>query len=272
MRRLLVLFAIALLAIAPLGGRSVSALDLEGDWGWEGVDLPKPPGDAAAADEGLKALLGESGNLRSELTPLEVTFRNPGDLRSAYIPELVGVEFMAVVVNSGDFILDVKGPGSYLIEPRLFGGDDTIEIMVGRISDDRMTSWYEETNDYILDEKGNVCTTRCTVLPGTVVRVSAGNGIIAPAGAICVWCLLHQDKNGAAVMEGRLFVYPLLRDNKVENFSWIRYYDPPLTSAQATSEATPSASLTDPGMPDVGPVTMAWAFNPAPGCQKGPGG
>ena len=34
-------------------------------------------------------------------------------------------------------------------------------------------------------------------------------------------------------------------------------------AATPDAAATPSANLTDPGMADVGPVTMAWAFNPA---------
>jgi hypothetical protein len=283
MRRLFMLFTVAVLGLLPLGETSISAQDssaaqeYSGSWAWEGVEPPRPPGDGAAAREALNALIGETGSIAAGLEVFEVPFTNPSDTRSAYIPELMGVEFMAVIVDSGEFVLDVKGPGSYLVNPNQEDADPSIQILIGKIAPDGMTITYDATetdptdDTFVLDENGNTCSTRCTVLPGTAVMLEEGDGVIAPAGGICVWCLLQQSADTGGSSTGNLLVFPLVR--KDYTFSWSRYH-PSAMGAAATPDAaaTPSANLTDPGMPDVGPVAMAWAFNPAPGCQKGPGG
>jgi hypothetical protein len=275
MRRLVtlvtILVTVAVLGILPLGEASISAQNASSSWAWEGVDPPRTPDDEPAAREKLNDLIGETGSIGDGLQALEVSFTNPDTMRSAYIPELMGVEFMAVIVDSGEFVLDVKGPGSYLVNPNQEGTDPSIQILIGKIAPDGMTISYDATetdltdDTFVLDENGNTCTSRCTVLPGTAVRLQQGDGVIAPAGAICVWCLLQQSADASSGSTGKLLVFPLVRPGYT--FSWSRYHPSPTGPG-----ATPSARQTDPETPGVAPVMMAWAFNPAPGCQKGPGG
>jgi hypothetical protein len=268
MRRLVTLVTAMLLSVAPLGGLTVLAQDSDKDWdwSWEGVTGPETPQNESAAFDQLNALGGATGTLFSDLKVYEVGFTNPDDNRSAYIPEIIGAEFMAVIVDSGEFVLDVKGPGSFLIEPAPdAGGEDNIEIMKPQIPPDGLSISYEATGHYILDEKGNICTTRCTVLPGFAVRVSADDGIIAPAGAICVWCLLHQN-DADGVSEGTLLVFPLLRNGA--EFSWVTYHEGSASAAQAT----PTVDRSGADMGDESLTVMAWAFNPGAGCRRAPGG
>jgi hypothetical protein len=188
-----------------------------------------------------------------------VVFRNPSDIDRAHIPEVQGAEFMVVIVKSGEFVVDVKGPGSFLVDPGLDpepaqDGVAQIEVMRAEITDtdtEREVRYYP-TGQFVLDEKGMVCTSLCTVLPGVAVQLTVGDRIIAPAGAICIWCMLNAGEDDPSDPHGALFVFPLLDDEEV--FTWSRYDLGPAAAQQATPEMMVGAA--------------PWAmFNPSATCR-----
>lgn len=265
MRRLFSLFIVALLGLVPLGPFSVSADTPAWNEAWDGIVIPKddpPPTDVR--NDFIGRTIGE------QLAAFKVLFNNEKD----YIPEVANSEFMVVYVANGEFVIDVKGPGSYTIDPGIdpaieqeIGtpqnaaeapeGYKDIEIMVGKVSSDGQEIVYEPTGQFILDERGNRCVTLCTVLPGYAVKLMAGDRVIAPAGAICIWCLLHAgDASGDA--PGVLFAYPLLRG---DDFSWRQNHPNPDASASISS------NFVDASLSGARPVTMGWAIGPGSNCH-----
>jgi hypothetical protein len=121
--------------------------------------------------------------------------------------------------------------------------------------------YYAPTEQFVSDEKGADCTSLCTVLPGVAVQVTDGDRIIAPAGAICIWCLLNQNEH-VGESQGQLYVFPLLDAGEI--FSW-SVYDP--GSAAATERGAtpePNGYATPEEMTGAAP----WAlFNPSSNCR-----
>ena len=288
MRRLIIFAIVALLGFAPLGVRSVSAQDWA-DYGWQGVAVEEPvarvPKDTSEPFQLLADFLGEPNEDPVAATPsaqvagnpsivdrldkvYRVVFRNPSATDLAHIPEVQGAEFMVVIVKAGEFVIDVKGPGSFLVDPGLDPepappGVSRIEVMRAEITDtptQREVRYYP-TGQFVLDEKGMVCSSLCTVLPGVAVQLTEGDRIIAPAGAICIWCLLHPGGEESDP-HGALYVFPLLDDE--ETFSW-SHYD--LGSAAATGQgATPEAN--EQATPQMMIGAAPWAlFNPSATCR-----
>ena len=282
MRRIIIFAIVTLLGFAPLVVRSVSAQSGYDSEAWRGVMVGKPvPFDPVAPDPAFNLLadfLGEprqnqdnqrtgAPSLTSRLDGVyPVTFENPAgtDLR-AFIPEVQGAEFMVVIVESGEFVIDVKGPGSFLVDPvvdpELESRDvDKIRIMHVKIRGNDVH--YTPTEQFVLDEKGRECTSLCTVLPGVAIQVTDGDRIIAPAGAICIWCLINQNEH-AGESRGQLYVFPLLGFG--DTFSWARY------GAGSATVAVQAATLEVNGdtRPEQMTGTAAWAFfNPAGNCRS----
>jgi hypothetical protein len=287
MRSLLVAITVVLLATAPLGSLTVWAQETDGfvDEAWLGVTINE---DAAPMAQ-LNEFLGTSGSLRERIKEgHRVTFDNSvenpnqkSDEKSeafhAHIPEIPDAEFMAVYVSQGEFVLDVMPPTSFIVDP---AGDRTISLLENTGSDPN-EAYYElneGTAESLRDEKGDPCTEMCTVPAPradgqvarqderTAIQLLPGDWILAPAGGLCVWCLLNTWAVPGTM--GELFVYPL----SDEDFAW----------AQAKSAFMASAIQGTPGTEAVAADQgasvsserlsnfAAWAFfNPAPNCRTG---
>jgi hypothetical protein len=237
MCRLFILAIVALLGFTPLGLRSVSAQYSEEELNWAGVEEPEPGADSASLDEFL-------ASISPELRAYRVSFTE----QYAKIPLIRDPEFMVVVVESGEFVLEVKGPGSFIVDP---ADDSFVKIAVRTEGENE--PYYELTDQVILDEEGRKCRSLCTVLPGFAVQVTPQYRIIAPSGAICIWCLLNRHDEFSGQTTGELLVYPLLAEGAEDtDFSWIRERRMDLDSTGAQT-ATPAA--------------MGWAFHPQARCQ-----
>ena len=125
---------------------------------------------------------------------------------------------MAVYVSSGEFILDVMPPTSYIVDT----ADDRPIAMLKAVDLDDDTTHYtlDESNPPLLqNENGGTCTELCTVPPPqaggelatqderTAIQLLTGDWIVAPAGGICVWCLLNAYAESGTT--GELYVFPL---------------------------------------------------------------
>jgi hypothetical protein len=217
MRRLIIFATVALLGATPLG--LVSA------WA-QGSAIELSPGVTISEDEGLleklNEFLGESGSLRAQLTKgYLVKFQNsedPGDIR-AHIPELEKAEFMAVYVNSGEFVLDIMPPTSYIVDTA--GERPITRINAVDVDGDTHYTLDESNTRELLNEKGEPCIQLCTVPPPrvagevspvkedrrTAIQLLTGDWVLAPAGGICVWCLLNAYAESGTM--GELYVFPL---------------------------------------------------------------
>jgi hypothetical protein len=195
----------------------------------------------------------------------------------AHIPEVPDAEFMAVYVSEGEFVLDVMPPTSFIVDP---AGDRPISLLENT-STDPNEAYYElneDSPDPLLDEKGDPCTEMCTVpaprVDGqlarqderTAIQLLPGDWILAPAGALCVWCLMNTWAVPGTT--GELFIYPLSE----EEFSWAqaeRSFVRSAVQGTPTAEgiaANQSISVTSEPLSNV----AAWAFfNPAPNCRTG---
>jgi hypothetical protein len=290
MRRLIIFAVVVLLGFAPLGVRSVSAQEWT-DYGWQGVTVEEPgfrgADDTSEPFQLLADFLGAPNEELVEGTPnaqvagnpsivdrldevYRVVFRNPSDVDLAHIPEVQGAEFMVVIVKSGEFVIDVKGPGSFLVDPGAgpepaSNDVEQIEIMRAEITDTETEREvrYIPTGQFVRDEKGEICTSLCTVLPGVAVQLTVGDRIMAPAGAICIWCLLHPGGDESDP-QGMLYVFPLLDDG--ETFSW-SHYD--LGSAAVAEQGATPESIGY-ATPEELTGTAPWAlFNPSGNCRGG---
>lgn len=261
MRRLFSLLAVALLGLAPLAQLSASAESAGWNEAWDGVYIPDPKVDPskAAPTEFRDGLV--SAAIGSQLASFQVLFENEHD----YVPEVTAPEFMVVYVAKGSFVLDVKGPGSFTVDPAPHEETgENIEIMVGTVSPDGKDITYTTTGTFIVDERGGECQTLCSVFPGYAVRLTAGDQIIAPAGTTCVWCLLQEEPDSpqqvqadvlAMDVPGALFVYPLLRG---DDFSWRQQHAHPANIAFSPDSGLANA--------DAARVKMAWAYGPGSNC------
>jgi hypothetical protein len=280
MRRLVILGVVALLGLAPLGIRSVSAQTTE-DYAWQGVTVGAPVSSLTEASaEPFQLLADFLGDPKASETAgpasvgarlddaYPVEFRNPTDTDLAHIPEVQGAEFMVVIVKSGEFVIDVKGPGSFLVDPVVGAGLESrdvekIQIMRAEITYTESGSEvrYLPADHFVLDENGEACTSLCTVLPGVAIQVTDGDRIIAPAGAICIWCLLNQSEHKGE-SQGQLYVFPLLDDG--ETFSWSQYAPGSAAAADQGATAEPNGYATPEQLTSAAP----WAlFNPASNCR-----
>lgn len=280
MRPLLLLAVVVLVGFGPLAARSVSARSWEGSESWQGVTVQEripynrddpqapfqllaeflgvPPGDMAVAPESVSALLDDA-------YPVEFKNGEAGADHRAHIPEVQGAEFMVIIVASGEFVLDVKGPGSFLVDPAVdptlqSSADGMIRIM--HVAIDGKEAHYTPTEQFVQDEKGADCTNLCTVLPGVAVQLTDGDRIIAPAGAICIWCLLNQNEH-AGETEGLLYAFPLLDSG--ETFSWDEYDDGSAVAVEETSASVPDGDAAPEQMIQAIPWAM---FNPAANCRS----
>jgi hypothetical protein len=236
MCRLFILAIVAVLSFTPLGLRAVSAQYTEEELKWAGVEEPEPGADSAPLDAFL-------ASISPELRAYRVSFTE----QYAKIPLIRDPEFMIVVVEEGEFVLEVKGPGSFIVDP---ADDSFVKIMVRTEGEE--APYYELTDQVILDEEGRQCRRLCTVPPGFAVQVIPQYRIIAPSGAICIWCLLNSNEF-IGQMTGKLLVYPLLAETETdEDFSWTEQRRIDLGLAEAQT-ATPAA--------------MSWAFHPQARCQ-----
>jgi hypothetical protein len=288
MRRLVILAIVALLGFAPLCIRSVAAQSWEGyqDYeAWQGVKVQDPvtrdPDNLGAAFELLAEFLGappqdaDPGSMSSRLDRVyRVDFNNftVNSEHRAVIPEVQGAEFMVVIVSSGEFVLDVKGPGSFLVDP---AADPELaqtpeeeeeelvskKIRVMHAMIDGRVVHYNPTDQFVLDEKGRDCTNLCTVLPGTAVQLTDHDRIIAPAGAICIWCLLNQSAH-AGEAQGQLYAFPLLDVDG--EFSWEQYDDESAADFVQVATTEQNGYATPEQLTGAAP----WAyFNPSSNCR-----
>ena len=286
MRRLVVLATVALLGFAPLCIRSVAAQSWEGyqDYeAWQGVKVQDPvkrdPDNPGAAFELLAEFLGtpprdaDPGSMSGRLDRVfRVDFNNytVDPEHRAVIPEVQGAEFMVVIVSSGEFVLDVKGPGSFLVDPAADpataqNSEEELvskKIRIMRAMIDGRDVHYNPTDQFVLDEKGRDCTNLCTVLPGVAVQLTDHDRIIAPAGAICIWCLLNQSAH-VGESQGQLYAFPLLDVDG--EFSWAQYDD----ESAAEFEQAAAAEQNGIATPEQMTEAAAWGFfNPAGNCRS----
>jgi hypothetical protein len=281
MRRLIIFAIVALLGFAPLVVRSVSAQEQE-DYAWQGVTVGKPVSFLAEGSaepfqlladflgDPKENLAGGPASLGARLDEAyPVAFENLTDTDLAHIPEVQGAEFMVVIVKSGEFVIDVKGPGSFLIDPVVGPGLESsqdvekLRIMLANITDTKSGSEvrYTDSGHFVRDAKGRICTSLCTVLPGVAVQVTDGDRIIAPAGAICIWCLLNQSEHKGE-SQGELYVFPLLDAGDI--FSWSQY---DLGSAAAARQGATPESIGY-ATPEEMTGAAPWAlFNPSATCK-----
>jgi hypothetical protein len=282
MHRLLIVAIVGLIGFAPLTLRSVSARQWEGSESWQGVTVQErmpynpedptepfqlladflgvPPGEMAVSPASFSALLDDA---------YPVSFMNgaTGDVHRAHIPEVQGAEFMVVIVASGEFVLDVKGPGSFLVDPATdpelqASADQKIRIMDVTIDGKEVHYTPTEPARFAKDENGADCENLCTVLPGVAVQLTDGDRVIAPAGAICIWCLLNQHEH-VGETEGLLYAFPLLVSG--ETFSWDEYDDGSAAPVAEPSASVPSGDATQEQLVQA----MPWAFfNPAGNCRS----
>lgn len=264
MRRLLILVTIALLGFAPLGGRVVVAQESFEDEAWDGVTYE----DSGVPMEPLNEFLGtsgtpESGTLREELSrAYRFTFESTDPDRHPHIPEIPNAEFMIAIVETGEFVLDVMPPISFVVDPP---PGEMINYM--DVSGDEWERTYKlNETAFVLDEKGNPCTNLCTIVPPqtpdefVAIRLTEGYRVIAPSKAVCLWCLFNQYAHKGETT-GSILIYPLLPSTTVspEAFSWIQAYK----EEQATARQQPGSVVADPLS-----HVMAWGyFNPAPNCR-----
>ena len=266
MRRLLVLITVALLGIAPVGQFAASARQGAADEAWDNVTRPEP-----TSKEALLAYLGGEGegSLSEKLAAYAVTFEQP----FAHVPEVDDVEFMLVFVESGEFVLDVMGPTSVVVDPadsRTVTIMDIEETEAGGIVEAK----YAPSANVLLDQNDPAmpCKNLCTVptpdqFGRTAVQLLPGDWVISPAGGPCVWCLLNQYAEATQGQPtGTLLVFPF-DDGGDDNFSWIQAFD-----ADASAYGGPIQALDadGPATNDTLTGARAWAyFNPAPNCRGG---
>jgi hypothetical protein len=94
----------------------------------------------------------------------------------------------------------------------------------------------------------------CAIPRETIVEVKPGDRVITRDRAICTWCLLNR-RGADKDEQGLLLVAPILPVTTFANdftwaSSWVRHQDPEGKAVTAK---------------------MGWAFNPPPGCHRGPG-
>lgn len=287
MRDLFILITVALLGIAPLGGRSVLAQEAE-DEAWSNVARPTSGAQLEWLDElqaslttfGAQEQAGDVQSIRDRLVQEEprtgyvVTFQE----QFAHIPEIPEAELMAVYVRSGEFVLDNMGPEPFTVVP---GGGRTVAEM--NITGDDQEAHYtldEAQARYLQNENGAPCTDVCVVTPQTntestpriALQLLEGDWALFPGQELCVWCLLNSYAK-AGETTGILYVYPLLAAGvTAEDFSWIRNWDedPKPEYLGISASAITAPALDGSGTTESLSGVMAWAFfNPAPNCRSG---
>jgi hypothetical protein len=250
------LFAfIALLSIAPFAA-SAGAQDADTDFGsvstekqFEGVAIPRVQVGTDTSFDG------------SGLQPYEVYFGE----QYARMENLDGddtptfsTEFMVIEVKQGIFGLEVGAKGMFIVDP----ADETPIQFVDLHDDAQAPPYVSSLPKYVRNTAGNICTNMCALPENKAVQVKPGDIIIAQAGSLCLWCLLHgtgsdlvQEADGVPPKpDSGLLLVSVQLDKPLDtnSFSWIQAMKP---SGMATPYATTN------------PATMAWAFNPPSGCH-----
>jgi hypothetical protein len=261
MRRLFIIAVVALLGLAPVGGFVVFAQESADPAYWNGVSRPEPIADRAP----LEDFVGETqGRSIADRLPqgYRVNFTvNPDDpANRPQIPELGNAEYMIVIVESGEFVLNVLQPPSFVVDP-----PEGMSVHYVDAVGERDTGYeYTVTDDVLLDENGAPCMDLCTVLPPPTEEPAADNWVAVqltegyraegPAKNFCLWCLI----NG----EGSLLVYPLVGNDG--EFSWVTAYD--AAHDVASSEAS-EFGQGDSALSATTGGRIAWAFNPGSSCK-----
>jgi hypothetical protein len=261
MRRLVIIAIVALLGLAPLGGFFASAQEPADPAYWNGVSRPEPIADRTPLEDFVGQTQGRSIGDRLP-QGYRVTFQyDPDDPDyRPQIPELGNAEYMIVIVESGEFVLNVLQPPSFVVDPPEGMNVHYVEAVGQR----DIGFEYTVTENVLLDENGDPCTDLCTVLPATTedstsdtwvaVQLTEGYRAEGPAKNVCLWCLLGG--------EGSLLVYPLLGND--DEFSWVAAYD--AANNLASTEAS-GLGQGQSGSADATTGRMAWAFNPGSSCK-----
>jgi hypothetical protein len=249
MRRFAVIVIVMLLGLAPLIGIGTARATEEVNGftlgntpfePWEGVSQPR-----AVKQEPLRG--GKVAEAPSLVQPYEVYF---GESFAA-VPVVEQAEFMLVVVEDGVFALDLRnveglshGPGLFIVDPS--GGAKIAYMDYTGIESE---GFYVPNGAYVQDASGD-CVSMCVISAESFVQVKSGDKIIAPRAGICVWCLLSE--------KGLLLVAPVLENSAdAPPFSWLAGW-----MAHQGDKGNSNRSAT--------PTIMGWAFNPPPGCHRGP--
>lgn len=262
MRRLSIIAAVALLGLAPLGGFFVSAQESADPAYWNGVSRPEPIEDRAPLEDFVGETQGRSiGDRLPQGYRVTFTYNPDEPDNRPQIPELGNAEYMIVIVESGQFVLNVLQAPSFVVDP-----PEGMSVNYVDAVGERDTGFeYTVTDQVLLDENGAPCMDLCTVLPrvtegstaDTWVAVELKEGYRAegPAKNFCLWCLLN---NG----QGTLLVYPLLGNDG--EFSWTAAYD---AAHGLASPAAGGSGQGDSALSDTTAGRIAWAFNPGSSCK-----
>jgi hypothetical protein len=258
MRRLAIVIACALFGLSPLAAATVSG---QGTGEWDGVTSFEQVEERDA----LLRLVGDAGERSiAQRLPLgyRLTLENAENAELlAQVPEVVDAEFMIVVVEEGEFVLNVRPPIALVVDPAV---NSIVEYLEVTEEPDGSLLYGDPTGEVVLGSNNEACMDLCTVPPpateaeNAAVQLLKDYSVIGPAKHICFWCLLNDGT-------GSLLVYPL-DDGE---FSWLREYNKAkgLASVATAGDSPGSAPASE-----TAPVVMAWAFNPAPGCKRAPGG
>jgi hypothetical protein len=265
-RRPAVITLVAVIGLGALIAPPAAARQPESGWRigvegerWEGVGRPEPPTAEAMLPPPVGDLIME---------PYAVFFSED----YAAVPEMTEFtpEFMVVVVQKGNFALDVADTESGIV---VFPAEGQPIPMMNPRKDD--PPYYQRTDPvtYIQNPSGGDCTLACPIPADSVIQTKPGDRIVAREGALCVWCLLNSNFDpGNAKTEyddqGLLEVFALLPAGTGPNrFSWIQDWE-----SNQKDAATPSVSQRGGPMSvatNSEPTLLAWAFNPQARCRGG---
>ncbi len=276
MRRLFILGIVAVLGFSPLGG--FFAAGQEDPTYWNGVSAPEAIEGTAPLEEFLVGVPLDTpviGRNRSISTRLPEGYRISFDLvdpdARPQIPELENAEYMVVIVESGEFVLNVLRSPAFVVDPP---EGETIRYLFAE-GDFNTAVKYTESDHPVLDENGQPCMDLCTVMPPSefppseyvpsdspptgpntrAVLIKEGFRVEGLAQNFCLWCLISEGS-------GTLLVYPYVKPG--EEFSWLSAYN------EAHGLASPGGGKFVQGDPEsagAAPVRMAWMFNPGGRCN-----
>lgn len=278
MQRLFILGIVAVLSFSPLGGFFASGQ--EPDPYWNGVSAPEVIEGTVPLEEFLVGVPLETpidSRNRSVSTRLpqgyRINFETLDPDNRPQIPELPNTEYMVVIVESGQFVLNVLSSPAFVVDPP---EGQSIRYMFAE-GDFEVSFAYTASDHVVLDENNQPCTDLCTVLPPTefppapyppsesasppdgpsarAVLLEEGYRVEGLAKNFCIWCLVNSGT-------GSLLVYPSVKPG--QEFSWLSAYN------EAHGLVSPEGAefvQGDPGSSDTEPVRMSWMFNPGGRCN-----